>query len=282
MPTGELVYLERSDKKQRSLVDIFHRLNNVIPDEQKVITVTPKTKAKDALKIMFDNGFSQLPVVEGKEVLGVFSFRSYSRGVQEIIREKIKVDELLVDEFIESVNFSRVTDEFRAIISFLDKDDVVIAGESDRLQGVVTALDVLRYLYKIASPFVLLTEIELALRGLIQSAVDNETLRKCVKNCLKNKYDNSELPNALEDMDFNDYVQIIGDGRNWAHFEPIFLGNRKRTRGKLKSIRNLRNIVFHFKREMTVEEYDDLQGYRDWLLRKSRSTDARLMGDRSE
>ena len=40
-------------------------------------------------------------------------------------------------------------------------------------------------------------------------------------------------------MTFNDYVQIIGDGRNWNYFQPIFHGDRVRTRASLEEARDL-------------------------------------------
>ena len=46
-----------------------------------------------------------------------------------------------------------------------------LVGEPNRLQGIVTAMDILRYMYGVASPFVLIAEVELALRALMQLAV---------------------------------------------------------------------------------------------------------------
>ena len=39
-------------------------------------------------------------------------------------------------------------------------------GDPDRLLGILTPMDVLRYLYGVASPFVQLAEIEVGLRAL--------------------------------------------------------------------------------------------------------------------
>jgi CBS domain-containing protein len=261
--------------RPKSLMDVFHRLNSVIPEEQEVLKITPETRATDALAVMHEHSFSQLPVVQGAEVLGVFSYRSYARGVAKLLSEGEKVVDMQVEEFIESVKFARVTDEFETITDQLDKDDVVMAGDPDRLQGVVTAIDVLRYLHHVAGPFVLIKEMELALRELIRLAVDDEQLRECVRNCSENKSDDHRTLSDLTKMTFNDYVQIIGDGRNWAHFRPLLSGDRGRTRAKLVRIRDLRNDVFHFRRQLTVEDYDALVMHRDWMLRKAREADAK-------
>lgn len=150
----------------------------------------------------------------------------------------------------------------------------MVVGEPNRLQGIVTAMDILRYLYGIASPFVLLAEIELALRALIQLAVDSETLAACAKECIKDR-PQDQVPTRLEDMTFNDYVQIIGDGRAWDHFQTFMGGNRVRARAKLEQLRDLRNVVFHFKHKITVEEYETLAAGREWMLLKARAAEGR-------
>ena len=70
-----------------SVTELFHRVNSVIPDEQKLVTVKPEMAAADALELLEKHGFSQVPVVVGQEVLGLFSYRDFSRRVIEDGRE---------------------------------------------------------------------------------------------------------------------------------------------------------------------------------------------------
>lgn len=263
----------------RSVTDLFHRLNSVIPLDQQVVAVRPEVLAYEALQTMEENGFSQLPVVVGREVLGIFSYRSYAKAIVKHASstpasQKFNPLELPVDECLEPADFARVSDEFIKWFEYIDQNDAVLVGEPNRLQGIVTAMDILRYLYGVASPFVLIAETELALRALIRLGVDAATLVTCIKTCLADKYGDNP-PSSLEEMTFNDYVQIIGDGRNWQHFLPIFGGDRIRTRIKLEQLRDLRNDVFHFKREITTVDYEDLAALRDWMLLKARAAEAR-------
>jgi CBS domain-containing protein len=258
---------------------MFHRLNSVLPVDQKIVSAAPDMLAVEALGLMREHQFSQLPVVVGREVLGIFSYRTFAEAVVTIGKaasksQKFNPLELLVEDCLEKPTFARVTDEFIEWFDFIDRYDSVLVGEPNRLQGIVTAMDILRYLYGVASPFVLIAEIELALRALIQLAVAPETLAACAKECLKDKY-KDPLPTRLEDMTFNDYVQIIGDGRNWNHFQSFMGGNRVRTRAKLEQLGDLRNVIFHFKREITLEEYDTLAAGREWMLVKARAAEAR-------
>ncbi|SRR6266446_4497600 len=266
----------------RSITELFHRLNSVLPADQKIISVLPETSVEEALALLGRYGFSQLPVMIGQEVLGLFSYRSFSQAVIKLSRDardqRFNPLEMLVDDCIDRPTYARVTDEFRAWFETIDKQDAILVGDPDRLQGIVTAMDILRYLYGVASPFVLIAEIELSLRALIRMAVDQDQLVACANTCLKH-YAEGNLPTDLEHMSFNDYVQIIGDGRNWVHFQPIFKGDRGRTRAKLEQVRDLRNDVFHFRREITVDEFETLSALRDWMLQKATAAEARTKGD---
>ena len=270
-----------ADRELPSLTEVFHRINSVIPDSQKLVTVEPDMAAANALDLLTEHGYTQLPVVVGREVLGLFSYRTFSQAVithGRAATKNRKFDplELTVDECMEpKPHFARVTDEFVEWFDVIDRSDSVLIGSPNQLQCIVTAMDILRYLYRVASPFVLIGEVELAIRALMQMAVDPETLAACAHECLKDKYDTETMPTELRAMTFNDYIQIVGDGRRWGHFEPFFGGNRVRTRAKLEQLRDIRNVIFHFRREITVEEHQTLAANRDWMLRKARTADAR-------
>ena len=266
--------------ESRSVTELFHCLNSLLPLDQQIVDVSPDLLAVDALKKMDEHRFSQLPVVVGRAVLGVFSYRSFSNIVIKHSQtatknQKFNPLELRVEDCMEKATFARVTDDFDQWFDFIGQHGAVLVGEQDRLQGIVSAMDILLYLYEVASPFVLITEIELGLRALMRFAVEPDTLAACARECLKEKYKEEVPPTRLEDMTFNDYVQIVGDGRSWDHFKPIMGGSRDRTRARLVQLRDLRNVIFHFKRKITVEEYDTLVADRNWMLNRIRAKEAR-------
>lgn len=261
------------------LTDSFYRVNSFLPDEQVLVTVRPDTTVADAIRLMREHGFSQLPVVEGNQVLGVFSYRSFSIRVLEMRHTAgMLIGDLPIDEFIEDLRFVHINEDPASAFNLLDYDDAVLVGEPGRLQGILTAMDILRRLYNLTSPFVLLAEIEVTLRNLIGICVDQDGLEECVKNSLANQYQEGQIPADIQEMTFNDYVQVLGDGRNWPKFEEVFgKGDwkRKRTRAKLEEIRDVRNDAFHFKRALTKRDLDILLAHRDWLFMVARKVEAR-------
>jgi hypothetical protein len=182
--------------------------------------------------------------------------------------------DLPVDEFVEQFQFVQPSDNWESILKYLDREDGVLVGHRDRLDGILTPMDVLSYLHRIASPFVMLAEIELSLRRIIIACVSDDELRTCILNSLPSKYSQGDLPASLSEMTFNDYVQIIGDRSNWSHFTKVFGSGdwqRKTTTQRLRQVGELRNEVFHFRREIVSQDLETLSARRDWLQMKARA-----------
>jgi predicted transcriptional regulator len=260
--------------------ELFHRINRIIPRDQTVLTVAPTCSVREAITLMRRHGYSQLPVVENGEVLGVFSYRSFAReaavsSLDDWTRQRCAPGDLAVDEFLEPFEFARVTEEMSRVFDAMDRDNGVLIGAPERLIGILTPMDFLRYLHHVASPFVMVSEIELALRALIRSAFTPEQIVNAALRCLASAYRRQEdVPSRLEDMTFDNYQAMISHGENWAEFERVFGGTRTRTNGKLKEIGAIRNDLFHFKREITVADHQTLANHRNWLLNKIKQVEA--------
>jgi len=262
--------------KGRSLKDLFHRVEQVLPDEQELITVSPKMCVRDALDIMTRYNLSQVPVVTGNEVLGVFSYRSFSRGILQIGNKEQDPAGLPVEAFAEDLKYAQITDELIGLLDEFDLRDAVLIGTESRLQGIVTTVDALRYFYRVARPYVILGEIELAIRELMWASVNSQELNECINRCIKGYYEEKSLkvPTCLEEMSFSDYISILRFKRYWDKFSDRFGGAYLVMQTKLRCLPELRNDVLHFRRELTTEEYDTLRDVRDWLLKRIRKLEA--------
>lgn len=261
--------------------ELFHRINRIIPDGQQLLTVPPQCKVRDAVALMRRHGYSQLPVIENGEVLGVFSYRSLAveaarATLDECTKQKCAPGDLNVDEFLEQFDFARVTEEMSRVFDAMDRDNGVLIGTPERLIGILTPMDFLRYLYQVASPFVFVSEIEMALRALIRVALGPEQLADAARRCLRSLYKDREdrIPTSLEDMTFDNYQLLVAHEESWPAFEPVLGGTRTRTSAKLKDIGTIRNDVFHFKREITMRDHEVLAGHRNWLLSKVKQAES--------
>jgi hypothetical protein len=155
------------------------------------------------------------------------------------------------------------------VFDAMDRDNGVLVGTPERLVGILTPMDFLRYLYQVASPFVMVSEIELSLRALIRLALSQDKIIAAAKRCLSRAYQGEErIPTSLEEMTFDNYQVLVSFSENWADLEPVFGGTRTRTSAKLKEIGEIRNGLFHFKREITPRDNQILTSHRNWLLNK--------------
>lgn len=267
------VKLARDDDAPTSLLDAFHRINNVLPEDHYLQCVDAHATVQEALTLLKENNFSQAPVRAGEYVIGMFSYRSFGQRAAGHCAENVDIGALSVDDFMEPIaGYASINDDLPKTFDVLDRDNALVVGTEDNPLGILTPVDVLRYLYDAASPYVMIAEIEQTLRRIIVSCCSAEELSASVSNALAKAY-KGDPPSALEDMTFNDYVQLIGDGRNWAHFAPAFGANndyqRKQTRRTLEEIRDLRNDIFHFKRAITEEDRLTLATHRTWLWGKA-------------
>ncbi|WP_246539604.1 hypothetical protein [Telmatocola sphagniphila] len=152
------------------------------------------------------------------------------------------------------------------MFDLLDHRDAVLVGTQGRCNGIVTAMGVLRYLFETTSPFLLVAEIELSLRAVIELSLDPDELSLFASSSLVH-YTPEKMPTKLEDMTFSDYVVLIGHGSNWDRFNRVFHGDRALTHAKLKQLKDLRNDVFHFRRRLADRDRDILTESRDWMRR---------------
>lgn len=227
----------------------FQRVARLLPEEQDVISAAPDDTVRRAFEVMGSSSFSQLPVMRREKVLGLFSYRSYSRGLIDAGTGKGSPLDLTVSEFVEPTVYVRATDDLAVVFRVFEHEEAVLVGQPDRLDGIITPVDVARYLHQSTRPFLLVEEIELGLRALVRASAGQHIIEACARKALSGVYrDPSKIPVLLEHMTLGDCAQIVTDGRNWAdHFAKTFGPSRDRVRTRLEKARDLRNAVVHFR-----------------------------------
>lgn len=261
-------------RRPHAFTNLFQVIDHALTQYKDVVTVTPEMPAREAIRLLTEHRYSQVPVVDREQVAGLFSYRSFSLAVVNAfdLPGRHRADELSVWECIETPAYVQGTDEFHRLLADIDRRDAVLVGLPGRCDGIITAMGVLRYLFEAASPFLHVAEIELTLRAIIEFTIGREELPKVASTCLVH-YAPEKMPSTLPDMTFNDYVMLIGHGDNWDRFSPVFKGDRVRTRARLEQARDLRNDVFHF-RTLSSKDHDSLDELRKWMLRLRSSAEA--------
>jgi hypothetical protein len=253
------------------LAEQLRFVSSVVPAGQELEQAGPQDKVGDVVEKMLNYKYSQVPVVLDGKVLGMFSFRSL---VSELVRNpNVRQDcsDLPVHLFMEDWRFVAPSERWESILDNLNRDNGVLVRWPDQRLNIVTTMDVVQFLTALTSSFMLLAEIELALRQLICTCIPSEQLDVCIHIGLGGKYSPERMPKALDEMEFGDYVLLIGDTHNWTFFSFAFGDGdvlRKDTVERLDRVRLLRNTVFHFKRRLTASEEQKLTLCRDWLHKR--------------
>ncbi len=182
-----------------------------------------------------------------------------------------------VEEFIdEPPTFAPLREEYANLLDALDKCGSVVISGPDDFAGILTPMDVIRYQERVTGEFLDLQQVEHAVRWLIRRSVpDDLDLQAVIDTGLSEKYVDKARPRNLEDMSFDDYVCIVRDGRTYDRFSHAFGENRCLAAYKLEQARDIRNIVFHFRRPLDDPERLTLRQLRIWLLRCRHKVDAR-------
>ena len=117
--------------------------------------------------------------------------------------------------------------------------------------------------------------MRLAVRALIGNALTPEQVAAAAGRSLaSNHASEDKVPTRLEDMSFRNYEALVGNGDNWVLIGPVFGGTRTWASGRLKEIGAIRNDLFHFRREMTTHDRQNLERLRGWLLNKVKQAGA--------
>lgn len=236
------------------------------------------------MEVMHREGFSQLPVVSGKFVIGVFSYESFARFGKGFADKKQNPYVSPVDELLDEPVYIASFDELDKLLELLASNDSALVGNPNMLQGVLTAADVMAYLYQISNAFFVLEEIELALRHLIALAMDTQELAVKIPQALREAgwRHETDPPSRLDDLTIGQLVDVVGYGPNWPDLRAVLGPNRQMVTARLKPIPKIRNDVFHFRRELSIREHETLVQCRKWLHKRSRVIEGRQSEDQDE
>ena len=209
-----------------------------------------------AIEIMFENDYSQLGVERDGKLIGMVSYRSISQ-VLSILR-KLGADKNLpgrtVQIAIEDVEpVVEPTADLVVLFDLLAEDPYVLVDDPDQesLQ-ILTNYDLLHYLRDSIEPFLMIEDIEIAIRTLLQEAFPDDLGTE-----LQDFYQDQDIrtPEGLTDCSFGHYPQFMC--QNWRQFEPYFEENGDFVRRLINEVGDIRNQIFHFRTERHDPDVDE-------------------------
>lgn len=232
-----------------------------------------------ALAIMIEHDYSQLPVVleeQGMEIPeGMITYEGIIRGIRNF---QLGIESLRVRDVMTSVPTYSVEDDLFDILDELKETNaVLITGYfGPELVGIVTSYDATEYFRNRTEDLMRVEDIEITIKDLIREAytswndkfqdmLDEDKLDKSVK-LISNRGQGSK-PKTFNELTMAEYINLLTISDTWEFFQPIFNLPVESVKGLLHSIRETRNLLAHFRGDLSAEQRDRLKFGAEWLAR---------------
>ncbi len=248
--------------------DVLQEVTTATPDDP--VTIDVEADIQDALETMFDHEFTQLPVRDGDRITGVISYRSIARAIKSF--DDTDINHHTVGFAVEEPVYVDLDADIYDLFRTLAREDYVLVGSPTELAGIMTRYDVFFFLEDRVRPFLLIGDIESALRDLFEAAFDDveRRIEETFADRLANdpSYTPSETP---DDFGFWEYEIFVG--RNWETLNQYFSVERDVVLEMIRELGDIRNALFHFRATADAVDTDLIEIAHSRILdAKARST----------
>lgn len=234
--------------------DVLSHSTAATPDDP--VTVNLDDPIQKALELMLENDFDQLPVVSDDGVEGTVTYKSVAKYVKSI--DNPRVEETSVKIALNTnPEFVNIDHDLFELFDTLAKDDYVLIGDQQELEGILTRYDVFYFLEHQVEPFLKIGGIEESLRYLFRASCND--LDQRIEDTFADRADHDESyepPERLGDFSFDEYRMFIM--RNLDQLPPRLSQERDMVESLLEDICETRNALFHFRAEADEVDRDQL------------------------
>jgi CBS domain-containing protein len=225
-------------------LDPTFRIGSLPAANKTLVTVNQQDEVARAVTLMLQYDFAQLPVMQSdREVKGVVSWKSI--GSRKALSSKC-------ERVMDCQEDARIVDSNRTLFDsipiIVDHGYVLVRQRDRKISGIVTASDLSLQFQVLAEPFLLLREIELHLRKILQGNISKEDF--CV---FDSALPSNRKPQDITDLTLGDYVRLFEHPQIWGKLNLKI--DRIVLTTMLEEVRKVRNEVMHFDPDpMTAEE----------------------------
>jgi predicted transcriptional regulator/DNA-binding ferritin-like protein (Dps family) len=258
-----------------------------------------------ALEKMREKGLSQLPVVgsDGR-LMGMITSNSILNALQTF---GIGMDELRVSHAAEKASTYKEDDELSDVFSDVRRNGAVVvqAKEGQKPIGIITTYDMSEFYSQRAENIILLNNIETTLKEHIRAAFHDqielseaieevhnrnsqtfEKFKKAIKHyknlenesgfneerVMKEVFEkhlsSNKSSKSLDDLTLNDFIELLLHESKRSYCSKTFNNlNNTVIKKLLIEVRDIRNALFHFRREILIDDHRTLRNCSDWLAR---------------
>ena len=256
-----------------------YQVEQLLEGKGALITVSKEDTVTYALSLMIEHDFSQLPVIskhEDYEVAeGMITYEGILRGVRNF---KLNIEELKVRDVMGGISVYSGDDDLFDILNRLKETNAVLIRNPniEYFEGIITSYDTTEYFRNRTEDLMRVEDIEVTIKDLIKEAYtflndnlkyecDDEKLDKSVK-LVSNRGPNSRQKN-FDELTLAEYINLLTLPSTWEFFQPLFNVPIDSVKSLLNNIRETRNLLTHFRGDLSAEQRDRLKFGASWLTR---------------
>ena len=237
--------------------DPTYRVSKLAAANNGVTSVKPDSSIEHVVTLLMQNDFSQMPVMTNeRDVKGVISWSSIGSRMALVDRKPFARD------YMESpFEVRSSTSIFDALPVIITRDYVLVRADDNRILGIITASDLSEQFRVLSEPFLLLSEAENLLRGLIDGRFTIDELKQVgVEDA------STRTVEGVADLTLGEYIRLLENPDRWAKFAVAI--DRVAFCSSLDRIRRIRNDVMHFDPDgVTPSDLDALREFTAFLKR---------------
>ena len=256
-----------------------YQIRQLLEGQGPLVSVQKEDMVTHALSLMIEHDFSQLPVIskdgDFENAEGMVTYEGIIRGVRNF---KLSIEDLRVRDVMDTITvFSGDDDLFDILNRLKDTNAVLIRhDEFPFIEGIITTFDTTEYFRSRTEDLMRVEDIEVMIKDFIKEAyvflnkdfeyeIDEEKLSKAVK-VISNRGQNSK-PKTFHELTMAEYINLLTATDTWGFFQKIFNLPIDSVKGLLHSVRETRNLLAHFRGDLSPEQRDRLRFTVDWLSR---------------
>jgi CBS domain-containing protein len=240
-------------------------LKEFIEGHRNPRSVTLNTTVREALAIMRNHDYSQLPIVDEQGYLkGLISEQSIVNTYFDM-NGSMNLLDLKVDHCQqEALTISLNKDLFDAI-KLLESTFAIVVEDNNKPVGIVTNFDTAYYFRDLSEDLIVVEKIESELREYIRYAFPENAVDNALHNAFKNnpRFQDS-LGKSVDDLTLFEYMQVILADENWSKFEGVF-EPKNMFRSYMENVRKIRNQLAHFRGKLDQNQKKTLLAAKTWI-----------------
>ena len=246
-------------------------IKHLLDEKKAPLCVQTDTLVRDALALMVENDFSQLPIIDKYgRLTGIITEQTIITTYYHTEGAISLLDLPVIDCQSQAVTLDPESDIFEAL-DRLERVYAVVIVEDEKPVGILTDFDSTQFFRDLTEGLILVEDIEVSIRQIIDAVFPDE---RELNNALINQFgatgEDRLIPRkTLDQLTFGNTMYLIKNEQNWVKFQPVF-GNQEMFTGLMDQVRQIRNQLTHFRGRLELIQHNALLRARDWLAARPR------------